>query len=164
MRAQFWQALTAGAAGHFAGAFWDWRFPQTWPDHVMDPGAGEWLIARNFFAARSWWTLRGDHPATIVVSGAGTYASTGSGQDNDYATAARSVDGSLIVIYVPSSRTFTVDTTRLAGAANATWHDPTTGTSAFAGAVNNTGTQVFTPPPDVHADGTTDWVLELVVP
>src|SRR5205085_11676507 len=72
---------------------------------------------------------------------------------SDYATAARTADGAHAVVYVPTARTVSVDTTRLQPGFSARWFDPTTGTSQAATAPYTT--------PGPHADGASDWVLVL---
>ena len=81
---------------------------------------------------------------------------------NDYATAARTGDGSLVVAYLPTRRTVTIDMTRLSGPIKARWFDPSNGAyTAIAGSpLANTGSRSFTPPGNNH-DGDGDWVLAL---
>ena len=82
--------------------------------------------------------------------------------DSDYLTAARTDDGKLVIAYLPTSRTITVNMAELAGRAHARWYDPTRGTySAAAGsALRNMGRRQFTSPGE-NADGDDDWVLVL---
>jgi hypothetical protein len=97
-----------------------------------------------------------------VTAGYGTFSSTGSLGSNDYLTAARTPDGSLVMAYMPTIRTITVDMSNLSGSATAQWYDPSNGTyTAIAGSpFANTGTQRFTPPGN-NSDGAGDWVLVL---
>jgi len=77
-------------------------------------------------------------------------------------TAARTSDGSLVMAYLPTIRTITVDMSKLASVATARWYDPTNGEyteiddSPFA----NTGSRKFTPPRS-NSSGDGDWVLVL---
>ncbi len=82
--------------------------------------------------------------------------------DNDYVTAARTDDGKLVIAYLPTSRTITVNMTKLSGQALARWFDPTSGTyTAAAGSrLPNVGRRQFTSP-GKNADGDDDWVLVL---
>jgi hypothetical protein len=81
---------------------------------------------------------------------------------NDYATAARVSDGSLVIVYTPTVRALTIDMTKLSGSVTARWFDPTNGTytpvvgSPFA----NSGSRQFTPPGN-NAEGSGDWLLVL---
>ena len=64
------------------------------------------------------------------------------------------------MIYMPTSRTVTLDMTKLSTSAVAFWYDPSNGTyitisgSPFA----NAGTRQFTPPGN-NSGGDGDWVL-----
>jgi hypothetical protein len=83
---------------------------------------------------------------------------------NTYAPAARTSDGSLVIAYMPTVRTITVDMSKLAGSATARWYDPTNGKYVDAGAslFANSGARQFTPPGNNSA-GDGDWVLVLEV-
>jgi len=63
---------------------------------------------------------------------------------------------------MPTSRTITVDMTKLGAAAYAQWYDPSNGSfTAIAGSpLANSGTRNFTPPGN-NGDGDGDWVLVL---
>jgi hypothetical protein len=95
-----------------------------------------------------------------VTSGYGTFATSGSVNANDYLTAGRTSDGRLAMAYVPSSRTLSVDLSRLNGAVAARCYGPSNITfmtiagSPFA----NTGPLPFTTPGN-NQDGDGDWVL-----
>jgi hypothetical protein len=82
--------------------------------------------------------------------------------DNDYLTAARTPDGSLVVIYTPIIRQFVVDMSQLSGRAVSRWFDPSSGSfSNIAGSpFTNGGTPSFTPPGN-NSDGDGGWVLVL---
>ena len=47
---------------------------------------------------------------------------------SDYVTAGRTPDGNLVMAYLPSLRTVTVDMSQLSAAATARWYDPSRGT------------------------------------
>jgi hypothetical protein len=78
------------------------------------------------------------------------------------AAAARTSNGSLVMAYLPTIRTITVDMSKLASMATARWYDPTNGQyadiddSQFA----NMGSKEFTPPGH-NSSGDGDWVLVL---
>jgi Putative collagen-binding domain of a collagenase len=86
----------------------------------------------------------------------------GSVATNTYAPAARTSDGSLMIAYMPTIRTITVDMSKLVGLTTARWYNPTNGKyvdvsgSPFA----NFGGRRFTPPVNNSA-GDGDWVLVL---
>jgi hypothetical protein len=81
---------------------------------------------------------------------------------NDYVTAGRTPSGKLVMAYVPTTKTITVDMGQLSGLVTARWYDPSAGTftniagSPFA----NTGLHNFATP-GTNADGDQDWVLVL---
>jgi hypothetical protein len=106
-----------------------------------------------------------DRDHLTVVAGNGTFSDSGSLGASDYLTAARTPDGALVLAYMPTIRTITVDMSRLGAEVQASWYDPSAGTfhplagSPFA----NSGTRSFTPP-GANADGDGDWVLVLEAP
>jgi chitodextrinase len=113
------------------------------------------------FAPRPWWNLIPDEAHATVIAGYGTFADTGSLGANDYATAARTPDGALVLAYLPTIRTVTVNMARLGSPANARWYDPSSGLYAAIGSgLPNSGTRTFTPP-GPNGDGDGDWVLVL---
>jgi hypothetical protein len=81
---------------------------------------------------------------------------------SDYVTAGRTPDGSLVMAYLPSLRTVTVDMSQLSAPASAHWYDPSRGTyAAVAGSpLANSDMRKFTPP-GKNGDGDGDWVLVL---
>ena len=90
------------------------------------------------------------------------HSAVGSITNSTCATTARTSDGSLVMAYLPTVRTITVDMSKLASVAAARWYDPTNGEyaningSPFA----NTGSRKFTPPGN-NSSGDGDWVLVL---
>jgi hypothetical protein len=103
----------------------------------------------------------------VVTAGYGTFDGSetpGSayGMTSDYVTAAAAPDGTLVMAYLPTRRTVTVDMTRLRGRATARWYDPSSG--AFkpieGSLLSNAGKHNFIPPGN-NADGDGDWVLVL---
>ncbi|HXT39284.1 MAG TPA: DUF4038 domain-containing protein [Candidatus Angelobacter sp.] len=162
LRKQEYWTMTSGACGQMYGNGYTWPFKSGWQGNLDTPGATQIGYLKQFFEARAWHLLVPDTNHTIVTSGYGTFASTGHVSDNDYLTAARTPDGSLIVIYTPVVRQFTVDMSRSGAAATTRWFDPSSGTfvpisgSPFA----NSGTRDFTPPGN-NTDGDGGWVLVL---
>jgi len=72
----------------------------------------------------------------------------------DYVSAARTLDGVAVMAYLPSSRTVTVDMSKISGSqAKVWWFNPRTGSATAAGDFPTHGSRQFTPP----AEG--DWVL-----
>jgi hypothetical protein len=163
-RQEYW-SLLSGAAGQFYGNHWTWPFAGGWQDHLDTTGSAEMAFVNKLFAGRPWWELIPDRQHTLVTAGFGTFADSGALGDNDYATAARTPNGSLAMAYLPTVRTVTVDMSRMGGEVSASWYDPTNGHSApVAGSpFPNQGARSFTPPgPNAAGDG--DWVLVLRAP
>jgi hypothetical protein len=102
----------------------------------------------------------------LVTAGYGTFSAGGtphsSISENDYVTAASTPNGRLVLVYIPSARSITVDLTRLSGSIIARWFDPTAGTyQTISGSpFPNTTSHVFSTP-GTHTDGASDWVLVL---
>jgi hypothetical protein len=117
---------------------------------------------KSLFESRPWYNLIPDQNHTVVTAGYGTFSSTGSLGDNDYLTAARSPDGTLVLAYMPTIRTITVDMSTLAAPANARWYDPSNGTFVVipGSPLANAGTRDFTPSAS-NSEGSGDWVLVL---
>jgi hypothetical protein len=93
------------------------------------------------FRSRHWHALVPDTQHTVLTGGYGS-----SGQSN-YATAAYASDGSSIIAYFPTSRSFTVSGSRLTGPSMiAWWYNPATGVATQIGTFATTGTHSFTSP------------------
>ena len=63
----------------------------------------------------------------MVVDGFGTFDPKGDVNLNDYVTAARTPDGSLMIAYLPSGRPITVAMSAMRGNVRAEWYDPSSG-------------------------------------
>ena len=163
-RQEYW-SLLSGAAGQFYGNRWTWPFVDGWQDHLATPGSDQMANVNELFGERPWWQLIPDQDHTVVTAGYGTYADSGALGDNDYVTTARTPNGSLVMAYLPSVRTVTVDMSYLGGAVEASWYDPSTGSvTAVAGSpFTHQGWRDFTPP-GPNGDGDGDWVLVLEAP
>ena len=126
LRRQVLWALTSGSPGSFFGSD-DWEFHPGWEARLNTPAVTQLQKIRDLFAARTWWTLVPDDQDQLVTEGRGTKLTEDVEQDvldNNYATGARSPDGSWAVIYVPTARTLTLDTSRFSRPWTAKWIDP----------------------------------------
>jgi hypothetical protein len=158
LRLQEYWSILSGVTGQLYGNKYTWQFIDGWKDQLDTPGAVQMAYVKALFEPRAWYELVPDQDHTVVTAGYGTFGS------NDYVTAARTPDGKLVMAYVPSSRTLTVEMSKLSGPVMARWYDPAGGTlvnitgSPFA----NTGSRDFTTPGN-NADGpgNEDWVLVL---
>ncbi len=192
-RQAFW-TMTSGATGHMYGNHAIWGFGYqgfgthsdnyTWKDDLDDPGTLDMAHVKALFSGRPWHNLVPDDGHTVVTAGRGTKDTVDrpidavnapqgqAGRDakgstgHDYATAARTEDGKLVIAYFPptgkSARTITVDMSKLAGPARAQWFNPNTGeyTTIADSPFANSGSKDFTTPGN-NGDDTNDWVLVL---
>ena len=162
LRKQEYWTLLSGGAGQVYGNHYTWQFLSGWQSYLDTPGATEMAHATALFAPRAWYNLVPDTNHTVVTAGFGTYSGSGYVADNNYMTAARTADGSLVMAYTPVLGQFTVDMSKLSGPAVAQWYDPGSGTYVpISGSpFTNSGTHNFSPPGN-NADGDGGWVLVL---
>ena len=166
-RQEYWTMLS-GATGQLYGSKYTWKLPSgwlfSWKSRLDSPGVRQLSYMKDLFAPRKWYELVPDQTHTVVTDGYGTAApfGTGSVTTDTYATAARTSDGKLMIAYMPTLRTITVDMSKLSGPAASRWYDPSIGEYIAIGGspIANAGTKQFTPPGKNH-DGDGDWVLVL---
>lgn len=157
LRRQVLWALTSGAAGEFFGSH-DWQFHDGWEQRLSTPAVTQIGRLRNLLSGLPWWQLVPDTSDMVVTGGRGTQLKTDDPMDvldNDYVTAAKTPDGRLAVIYLPTQRTISVNRAALTAGSRAAWIDPTSGTSQRV-PMSNTFTT-----PGTNAGGDTDWLLLL---
>src|SRR5579883_72097 len=160
-REEYWANLS-GATGLIYGNHYTWTFAEGWPTHLDTPGAAQIAIMKSFFDSQPWYDLVPDDKHTTLTAGFGTFSTKGTVDGNDYATAARTSDGGLVIVYAPIQRPLTIDMTRFKGPATARWFDPSNGAyvSIPGSPFSNSGAQIFNPSGPNH-DGNADWVLVL---
>ncbi|GAA3439999.1 DUF4038 domain-containing protein [Kutzneria kofuensis] len=158
-RQEYW-TMTSGATGQLYGSGWTWQFKPGWQDHVDTTGTREFRLMTDLFRSSRWYDLVPDQDHSLLTAGYGTFNPWGSVNDNDYATAARTADGRLAVVYMPTSRTITVDMSKMQPGAIAFWYDPTDGSYRLANPPVGRGEVQFTPPGRNHG-GEDDWVLRI---
>jgi hypothetical protein len=127
--------------------------------HLDTPGISQLSYMGQLFAPpRKWHDLVPDQDHAVVTKGRGRHSKSGSITTNTYATSARTSDGSLVITYMPTIRTITVDMSKLAGITTARWFDPTNGSyiTADGSPFVNVGGRRFTPPGNNSA-GDGDW-------
>ena len=150
-------ALTSGAAGEFVGSH-DWAFHDGWEQRLSTPAVTQIERLRNLISRLPWWQLVPDTGDMVVTGGRGTQLKADAPMDvldNGYVTAAKTPDGRLAVIYLPTKRTISVNRATLPTGTRATWIDPTTGTRQPV-PMSNTFTT-----PGINAGGDADWLLLL---
>ena len=164
LRRQDYWTMTSGATGKLYGNHFIWTFSSDWINHLNTRCVSELGYMKALFAPRRWYDLVPDQTHAIITAGYGTYSATGKVSENDYATAARTPDGSLVIVYLPTVRSITVDMSKVKGTTTARWYDPTNGTfSTILGSpFTNSGSRCFAPPRKNNA-GDGDWVLVLEI-
>jgi hypothetical protein len=152
IRRQAYWAVLSGACGHLYGsAAWTVR-PLIWRMWLESPGARHMAHLGRLFRALPWHLLVPDAKHEILTGG----QDAGPG---NAATAAADARRSVAVVYMPSSRTITLDLARFHSPVRVRWFDPTNGTYRRVGTGEAGGRKrQFTPPPKNSA-GEGDWVL-----
>jgi hypothetical protein len=160
-RQEYW-SLLSGAMGQLYGNRFTWAFRSGWKHQLNTPGAVQMAYLKALFEPRAWHELVPDQAHTVVTAGYSTFADRGSIGANDYVTAARTPSGKLVMVYIPSARTVTVDMSQLSGPVTARWYDPTAGTFKTIAALPfaNMGFRDFATP-GKNAGGDHDWILVL---
>lgn len=161
-REEYW-AMLSGGAGQFYGNHYTWSFDPGWKAYIDTLGVDQLTIWKNFFTALPWQNLVPDQNHKVVIAGLGDYGTWNTRVSaSTYATAASTPDGSLVIAYMPTIRTLTVNMATLNGPVTGRWFDPTNGNYATisGGPIPNRSTHNFTPPGKNHANEG-DWVLVL---
>lgn len=161
-REEYWTMLSGGT-GQFYGNRYTWSFASGWESHIDTLGVTQLGIWKRFFTSLPWQDLVPDQDHRVVPGGLGNYGTLQTRvSQSEYCTAAKTANGTLVVAYLPTPRTITVNMASLKGPAKAQWFDPTNGayTTVQGSPIANTGTHEFTPPAKNH-DGDGDWVLML---
>jgi hypothetical protein len=158
---EYWTSLS-GATGQLYGSGYTWTFKSGWKGTLDSPGAVQMAFVKALFEPRAWYSLVPDQNHTVLTAGYGTFSSSDSVLTNDYAPAARTADGRLVMAYAPTRRGLTIDLSKLSAAVTARWYDPSNGVfSAIPGSpLANAGSHTFTPAGNNSA-GDGDWVLVL---
>jgi Protein of unknown function (DUF4038)/Putative collagen-binding domain of a collagenase len=189
-RQEYW-AMLSGAAGQLYGSAHTWQLQKGWEANLDTSGVIQLSYMKNLFVSRKWYDLVPDQTHTVLTAGYDRfscivgkfvayasedqnsiiskafgrirrYSGIGSITSNTCATAARTSDGSLVMVYMPTIRAITVDMSKLTGTTTARWYDPTSGEyadvkgSPFA----NEGSRQFMPS-GANKSGESDWVLVL---
>jgi hypothetical protein len=161
-REEYWTLLSGGKGQIYGNAF-IWSFMGGWQFNLDTVGVAQLMIWHQFFSSLPWQNLVPDQAHRVVTSGLGSYGNLQRRVSQSYyCTAARTSGGSVVVAYMPTARTITVDMASLKGRASAQWFDPTNGTYTTipGGPFANRGTRLFKPPGN-NSEGDSDWVLLL---
>jgi len=150
IRRQAYWAVLCGATGQSFGNRPIWLFDAGWQAALDGPGSISMTHLKALFSSRAWYELIPDQKHEVVAAGYGDAAGV------DYVAAARTTDGSTVIVYLPTSRNVTVNLSKISGnQAKVWWFDPRTGKAQSAGEFSTKGSREFTPPAN------DDWVLVL---
>jgi hypothetical protein len=162
-REEYWTMLSGGR-GQFYGNRYTWSFVPGWQAHLDTPGVTQFKIWKTFFESLPWQNLVPDQKHAVVTAGFGSYGNIDRTRvsESDYCTASKTPNGTVVVAYMPTVRTITVNMASLKAPAYGKWFDPTNGTftAIRGGPFANSGTRQFAPP-GKNASGDGDWVLLL---
>jgi Protein of unknown function (DUF4038)/Putative collagen-binding domain of a collagenase len=160
-RQEYWTMLS-GATGQLYGSAFTWQFAPNWQSNLDTPGVRQLSMMKSLFAGRRWYDLVPDQEHATVTGGYGRFSPRGNISTDSYVTAARTPDGALVMAYLPSARTLTLDMTKLQGKVVARWYDPTNGSyrNVDGSPFVTFGSRQFAPPARNSA-GDDDWVLVL---
>jgi hypothetical protein len=163
LRTQAYQAMLCGAAGQVFGNNPLWHFngggvydgPGTWQEALGSRGAQSMTHLRDLLTSLRWWKLRPERDNQLLTEGLG--------DELERAVAARSVDRSFALLYLPNRREITVNLRRLAGRrVTARWYDPSNGQfSTVSGSPLRRNAPQRLAPPGTNSAGLDDWVLLL---
>ena len=162
IRRQAYWALLCGAAGQFVGNYPLWGFFPGWQAAMDATASTDMEITIRLFQSRAWYDLVPDQEGATSIGGSPTahlargVVTAGIGERNglDYVAAARTSDGGTVIAYLPSSRTVTVDMSKISGSQGTVWwFNPRTGSATASGEFPTHGSRQFTPPEEG------DWVL-----
>lgn len=162
LRHQEYWSMLSGTTGQLYGSQFSWRLDGDWVHNLDTIGILQFSYMKKLFETRAWYDLVPDRDHLVLTKGFGKFSQDDPIDTDTYATAARTTDGKLVMVYAPSVRNMTIDMTQLSGRVQARWFDPTNATlSQIAGSpFLNVGTHVFTPPA-ANSAGDGDFVLVL---
>jgi hypothetical protein len=170
-RQTWWSLIGGGACGQIIGVnpvwcfgqgfqvFWEETNPPgdtDWHNYLGSPGSVHNQVASQLMKPRRWFDLVPDAGHTTITAGYGTAGQL------DYVTAGRTAVGDLVMAYLPTSRTITLDTNRMSGPFNLSWYSPVNGAKhgSSGGPYPRSGLRTFAAPgSNTDPEGASDWVM-----
>jgi hypothetical protein len=129
-------SLLGGAFGHVFGNSPIWRFGAGWEAALSSAGSLAMGHLTALWRSRAWFRLEPDTSGEVLVA-----------DPEGDAVAARTSDGESALVYLPSSRTVSVNLQNLAGEqVQAWWFDPASGTASAIGSFAGSGAMNFSAP------------------
>jgi hypothetical protein len=160
-RSQAYDALLCGASGEVFGNNPIWHFhhagiypaPGDWWQNLGSEGARSQTVLAELFRDLPWWQLEPVATPGLIIDAQGADLP---------AVAARTRDGTLALVYLPSARRISVNCGQMAHQpVDARWYDPASGASTdVAGSPCAGGREVQVAPPP-KSTGESDWLLVL---
>ena len=98
----YWSVLSGGTGNAYGTPMWN--FPVNWKTFLELPGGNSLQHFFTLFHSRPWYRIVPDSTSKIIVEGQGVYA------QNDYAVACSDEKGKFIIAYIPSGRSFKINT------------------------------------------------------
>jgi hypothetical protein len=159
-QAAYWSMLS-GACGHTYGDHNIWQMWQEgrkpissartpWRKALQHPGSAQMGMMRRLFESRPWQSLI---PDQTLIQGENP-------KGPDHVRAARAADGSFAFVYIPTGKSLTVNTERIAGGKLAAWwFDPRSGKASAIAVMEKPRQHTFDPPGEPGRGN--DWVLVL---
>lgn len=164
-RALYWD-LFNGSCGHTYGhhSVWQMFDPEkrepvnrplmSWKEALNQPGSSQMIYGKELILSRPYFSRK---PATDEALKKDEYDSKMPGKGIYHFAATRDSEGTFIMIYAPTGRKFTVNTSLINdNKLNLWWFDPRTGKSKSAGCVTNKGEMSFMSPANGELQ---DWIL-----
>lgn len=115
IRRQAYWPLLCGGAGQFFGNRPIWLFDPGWDAALAAEGSRSMAQLRSLFLSRPWHELVPDQAHKVVTGGLGEFRGL------DCLAAARTSDRRILIAYIPTLRTFTVDMSQMAGGRVRVW-------------------------------------------
>jgi hypothetical protein len=114
-REEYWTMLSGGT-GQFYGNFYTWSFAPGWKYYLDTEGVTQLTMWKTFVSSIPWYDLIPDQDHSVVTAGLGTYGDfTTRVSQSDYCTTAKTSNGSVVAVYMPTQRAITVNMANLKG-------------------------------------------------
>jgi hypothetical protein len=170
-RQTWWSGPLSGSCGQLIGVnpvwcfsqgfqiFWEESSPpgdDDWHNYLGSPASVHNQVASFLLKSRRWFDLVRDDSHLTVTAGFGTAGQL------DYVSCGRTADGALVVAYLPTSRTITLDTNRMSGPFDLRWYSPVNGAlhGSSGGPYPRNGLRTFAAPgANTDPEGASDWVM-----
>jgi len=141
IRRQAYWAILCGAFGHVFGNRPIWLFDNGWQDALNYSGSINMMYWGKLFNSRKWYDLVPDQKHEVVTEGLGEFRGL------DYLSAAQTTDGSCVIAYMPTSRTITVELSKInSNRVKVWWYNPSDGKATSAGEYPTKKSRKFGPP------------------